>query len=82
MYTQSMDTLSAEDKRDSRIAAREAAAIPLPREDTTPPVMKIYLIMGCNDTAKQHAPQNGVSAVGWASAFIAHRFIPRYSAWA
>src|SRR3954463_3992395 len=28
--------------RDSRIAAREAAAIPLPREDTTPPVTKTY----------------------------------------
>src|SRR3954466_4240606 len=29
--------------RDSRIAAREAAAIPLPREETTPPVTKTYL---------------------------------------
>src|ERR671939_1334352 len=28
--------------RDSRIAARDAAAIPLPREDTTPPVTKTY----------------------------------------
>jgi hypothetical protein len=24
---------------------REAAAIPLPREDTTPPVIKTYLVM-------------------------------------
>jgi len=27
--------------RASRMAAREAAAMPLPREDTTPPVTKI-----------------------------------------
>ena len=31
--------------RDSRIAAREAAAIPLPREDTTPPVTKTNLVI-------------------------------------
>src|SRR6185295_20201421 len=29
--------------RDSRIAAREAAAMPFPREETTPPVTKTYL---------------------------------------
>src|SRR3954469_23647175 len=28
--------------RDSRIAAREAAAMPFPREETTPPVTKTY----------------------------------------
>jgi hypothetical protein len=31
--------------RDSRIAAREAAAIPFPREETTPPVTKTYLVI-------------------------------------
>src|SRR4051812_38797303 len=31
--------------RDSRIAARDAAAIPLPREETTPPVTNTYLVM-------------------------------------
>ncbi|GHF85763.1 hypothetical protein GCM10017161_11720 [Thalassotalea marina] len=31
--------------RASRIAASEAAAIPLPRDDTTPPVTKIYLVV-------------------------------------
>src|SRR5260221_6231533 len=31
--------------RDSRIAAREAAAMPLPSEETTPPVTKTYLVM-------------------------------------
>jgi hypothetical protein len=31
--------------RDSRIAAREAAAIPLPREDTTPPVTNTNLVI-------------------------------------
>jgi hypothetical protein len=29
--------------RDSRIAAREAAAIPFPREETTPPDTNTYL---------------------------------------
>src|SRR6185369_12523435 len=33
--------------RDSRIAAREAEAIPLPRELTTPPVTKTNLVMSC-----------------------------------
>src|SRR6185369_2151161 len=32
--------------RDSRIAAREAAAMPLPREETTPPVTNTYLVIG------------------------------------
>src|SRR5512135_3383648 len=31
--------------RDSRIAAREAAAIPLPREETTPPVTNTYFVI-------------------------------------
>src|SRR6476620_647107 len=31
--------------RDSRIAAREAAAMPLPREETTPPVTKMNLVI-------------------------------------
>ena len=30
--------------RDSRIDARDAAAIPLPKEETTPPVTKIYFV--------------------------------------
>src|SRR3989338_5028090 len=29
--------------RDSRIAARDAAAMPFPKEETTPPVTKTYL---------------------------------------
>src|SRR5713226_4532498 len=31
--------------RDSRIAAREAAAMPFPKEETTPPVTKTYLVI-------------------------------------
>src|SRR2546421_588870 len=31
--------------RDSRIGAREAAAMPFPREETTPPVTKTYLVI-------------------------------------
>src|ERR1700710_1495545 len=38
--------------RDSRIAAREAAAIPLPREDTTPPVTNTNLVIA--DGAERH----------------------------
>ena len=34
-------------------AAREAAAIPLPREDTTPPVTNTYLVMDSTN-AKAH----------------------------
>src|SRR5262245_10475124 len=45
--------------RDSTIAAREAAAMPLPREDTTPPVTKTYFVMfecGPRRTAAQALP--------------------------
>jgi hypothetical protein len=38
--------------RVSRIAAREAAAIPFPREETTPPVTNTYLVMDIHDTGK------------------------------
>src|SRR4051794_16923521 len=31
--------------RDSRIAARDAAAMPFPSEETTPPVTKTYLVI-------------------------------------
>jgi hypothetical protein len=31
--------------RDSSMAAREEAAMPLPREETTPPVTKMYLVV-------------------------------------
>lgn len=31
--------------RDSRMAASEEAAMPLPNDDTTPPVIKIYFVM-------------------------------------
>jgi hypothetical protein len=35
--------------RDSRIAPRAAAAIPLPSDETTPPVTNTYLIMDIED---------------------------------
>src|SRR5450759_3465434 len=50
--------------RDSRMAASEAAAMPFPREETTPPVIKMYLVMrvpgqkffvGHDDTVKRPA---------------------------
>src|SRR3990172_7055835 len=44
MYGSSL-TLVTRMPRDSRIAARDAAAIPLPREETTPPVTKTYLVI-------------------------------------
>lgn len=31
--------------RASRIAASDEAAMPLPRDETTPPVMKMYFVM-------------------------------------
>lgn len=31
--------------RDSKIDARDAAAMPLPKEETTPPVTNMYLVM-------------------------------------
>src|SRR5437667_1045414 len=52
--------------RDSRIAAREAAAMPFPREETTPPVTKTYLVIylargGTGKfTGMPHAPQTVV----------------------
>src|SRR5687768_509041 len=51
--------------RDSRIAAREAAAIPLPREDTTPPVTNTNLVIA--EGAERHVreiqiiPQTGLT---------------------
>src|SRR5205823_14939044 len=44
MYGSSLSIVTLR-PRDSRIAAREAAAIPLPREETTPPVTKTYLVI-------------------------------------
>src|SRR6188768_4133211 len=38
--------------RVSRIAAREAAAMPFPREETTPPVTNTYFVMDAYDTGK------------------------------
>src|SRR3954462_11011907 len=38
--------------RDSRIAARDAEAMPLPREDTTPPVTKTNLVIAIDTRHK------------------------------
>src|SRR5688500_9592354 len=38
--------------RDSRIAAREAAAMPFPREETTPTVTKTYLVISWDGTGE------------------------------
>src|SRR5688572_13177967 len=38
--------------RDSRIAAREAAAIPFPRLETTPPVTNTYLVISAKLSVK------------------------------
>src|SRR3989339_1201249 len=37
------------------MAASEAAAMPFPREETTPPVIKMYFVMGRDDTVKRPA---------------------------
>src|SRR5690554_1174375 len=44
MYGSSLSMVTLR-PRASRIAASEADAMPLPREDTTPPVTKIYRVM-------------------------------------
>src|SRR4051812_18782157 len=44
MYGSSLSMVTLR-PRDSRIAASEAAAIPLPREDPTPPVTKTNLVI-------------------------------------
>src|ERR1700716_2645725 len=51
MYGSSLSMVTLR-PRDSRIAAREAAAIPLPREDTTPPVTNRNLVIA--DGAERH----------------------------
>src|SRR3990167_2126712 len=63
MYGSSLSIVTLR-PRDSRMAASEAAAMPFPREETTPPVMKMYLVMrvpgqmffvGRDDTVKHLA---------------------------
>jgi hypothetical protein len=44
--------------RDSRIAAREAAAIPFPRLETTPPVTNTYLVMYAKRSVKAGVYRN------------------------
>src|SRR4051794_26357334 len=50
--------------RDSRIAAREAAAMPFPREETTPPVTNTYFVIYprrvvASGQAAQNSTQSG-----------------------
>lgn len=47
--------------RDSRIDAVEAAAIPLPKEDTTPPVIKIYLVTNYSHIRKNNKKEGELS---------------------
>src|SRR5690554_6496540 len=49
--------------RASSIAASEADAMPLPREDTTPPVTKIYRVMKNLSNRDREARQK--AAPGW-----------------
>jgi hypothetical protein len=44
--------------RYSRIAAREAAAIPFPRLETTPPVTNTYLVMYAKRSVKAGVYRN------------------------
>src|SRR6267142_456846 len=48
--------------RDSRIAAREAAAIPFPRLETTPPVTNTYLVMYAEQGVKAGVYRNRLSS--------------------
>ncbi|GHC24111.1 hypothetical protein GCM10008094_13830 [Aidingimonas halophila] len=49
--------------RASRIAASDADAMPLPREDTTPPVTKIYRVM--ENLSKRELWAQQETAPGW-----------------
>ncbi|GKW50566.1 hypothetical protein NCCP2165_27810 [Halomonas sp. NCCP-2165] len=49
--------------RASRIAASEADAMPLPSEDTTPPVTKIYRVM--ENLSKRDRKARQEAAPGW-----------------
>src|SRR5690554_2541553 len=49
--------------RASSIAASEADAMPLPREDTTPPVTKIYRVM--KNLSKRDREARQKAAPGW-----------------
>jgi hypothetical protein len=53
--------------RDSRIAAREAAAIPFPRLETTPPVTKTYFVMYAEQGVKAevYTPSTRISNSNW-----------------
>src|SRR5260370_20331247 len=62
--------------RDSRIAAREAAAMPFPREETTPPVTKTYLVIylarvGMEEFTRKRRSQRDAKL---RSGFFAHIF--------
>jgi len=43
MYGSSLSMVTLR-PRDSKMEAREAEAIPLPKEETTPPVIKMYFV--------------------------------------
>ncbi len=43
--------------RASSSAAKDADAIPLPSDDTTPPVIKMSLVMGCGAEASDDRPE-------------------------
>src|SRR5690606_10915784 len=51
MYGSSLISVTSS-LRDSSSAPSEAADIPLPNEETTPPVMKMYLVMSYLDAVR------------------------------
>src|SRR5213596_1515651 len=59
--------------RDSRIAAREAAAMPLPSEDTTPPVTKTNLVMSLGTCLREPRHSGGRGAALGMNALVVKR---------
>src|ERR1700722_20387876 len=57
--------------RDSRIAAREAAAIPLPRDETTPPVTNTYLVIARCSREKRIIPERSHLTQRWTGSIFA-----------
>src|SRR5436190_11751283 len=59
--------------RDSRIAAREAAAIPFPRLETTPPVTNTYLVINAKLSVKAGVYRNPPDATNRRGSGVASR---------
>src|SRR5471030_2912932 len=75
MYGSSLSMVTLR-PRDSKIAAREAEAIPLPREDTTPPVTNTNLVIA--DGAERHVREIEIIPQTWPTTVQIRGFLVEY----